>query len=94
MKNVECRIVGDPRGKRNAKLYYLIVGATTMFSKKTCRLAMWSSEVVSVTAAHPSVAQKRDLQEPSLVREHVAKRLSSFLRKRRVADKRSLRSAG
>ena len=35
----------------NAALYYLIVGATTMFSKKTCRLAMWSSAVVSVTAA-------------------------------------------
>ena len=40
-----------------------------MFSKKTCRLAMWSSEVVSVTAARLSVAQKRDLQKPSLVRE-------------------------
>ena len=27
----------------------MIVGATTMFSKKTCRLAMWSSELVTVT---------------------------------------------
>ena len=33
------------------KTYYSNVGATTMFSKKTCRLAMWSSEVVSDTAA-------------------------------------------
>ena len=69
MQNAKCKIVREPRGKRNAKLYYLIVGATTMFSKKTCRLAMWSSEVVSNTVAHSSVAKKRDLQKPSLVRE-------------------------
>ena len=31
------------------KTYYSNVGATTMFSKKTCRLAMWSS-AISVTA--------------------------------------------
>ena len=34
-----------------------------------CRGDHRSSEVVSVTAAHSSVAQKRDLQKPSLVRE-------------------------
>ena len=37
----------------------LNVGATTMFSKKTCRLAIWSSEVISVIAAHPSVTDTR-----------------------------------
>ena len=30
-----------------------------------CRGDLRSPEVVSVTAAHPSIAQKRDLQEPS-----------------------------
>ena len=30
-----------------------------MFSKKTCRLAMWSSEVVSDTVAYPSVAKRK-----------------------------------
>ena len=35
----------------------------------TCRGDHRSSEVISVTAAHPSIAQKRDLREPSLVRE-------------------------
>ena len=79
---------------RYKKVISKSVGATTMFSKKTCRLAMWSSEVVTVIDAHPSVifpdrrgrrprrpevisvtaalssvAQKRDLQKPSLVRE-------------------------
>ena len=36
-----------------------------MFSKKTCGLAMWSSEVVSVTAARSSVDGKLGLQKPS-----------------------------
>ena len=63
-------------------------------SKVASRYAPSREGFWEITAAHPSVAQKRDLQKPSLVREHVAKRLSSFLRKRRVADKRSLRSAG
>ena len=34
-----------------------------------CRGDHRSSEVIWVTAAHPSIAQKRDLQKPSLVRE-------------------------
>ena len=33
---------------------------------------------ISVIATHPSIAQKRDLQEHSPVGEHVAKRLSSL----------------
>ena len=37
-RNIGCR-----------RTLLLNVGATTMFSKKTCGLAMWSSEVVTVT---------------------------------------------
>ena len=51
------------------------IDRTSVFSRKqdfylVCRdRRPRRSKVVSVTAAHPSVAQKRDLQKPSLVRE-------------------------
>ena len=41
---------------------------------QTCRGDHRSSEVVSDTVAHPSVAQKHDLQKPSLVREGAEER--------------------
>ena len=73
MQNAKCKMQNWQTNVRSAVAkkanHTSSVGATTMFSKKTCRLAMWSSKIVSVTAVRSSVAQKRDLQKPSLVRE-------------------------
>ena len=80
-----------PRSLRSQNAYPYAIKTKNLYLVRRGDLR---SPAISVTAARSSIAQKRDLQKPSLVREHVAKRLSSFLRKRRVADKRSLRSAG
>ena len=37
--------------------------------KQDCRGGYYPPEVTSVTAAYPAIAQARDLQKPSLVRE-------------------------
>ena len=68
--HLKCKIGREPhiRLPQTQEKHIKPVGATTMFSKKTCRLAMRSSEM-SLSAARLSVAQKRDLQKPSLVRE-------------------------
>ena len=66
---LKCKIGREPhiRLPQTQENHIKPVGTTTMFSKKTCRLAARSSEM-SLTAARSSVAQKRDLQKPSLER--------------------------
>ena len=65
-ERLNCKIGREPhiRLPQTQEKHIKPVGATTMFSKKTCRLAMRSSEM-SLTAARSSVAHKRDLQKPS-----------------------------
>ena len=56
--------------KQNISLYAFVPTKAALVKKKGRR-------ILTILRPFPA-AQKRDLQEPSLVREHVAKRLSSL----------------